>query len=41
MVNIARNIAGAKTPQEKKLSVFMRFMKWIEKGRENEVQCIS
>jgi len=41
MNNNEKNIPVEKPLQHKKISVFMRFMKWIEKGRENEIQCVS
>jgi len=39
--NNEKNRTGENPSRQKKNSVFMRFMKWIEKGRENEIQCVS
>jgi len=41
MNNIEKNTTGEKSLRHKKVSIFVKFMRWIEKGRENEIQCVS
>ncbi len=41
MIHNEKNGTGEKTLYEKKPSFFIKFMKWIEKGQKNQIQCVS
>jgi len=40
-MNNEKNITGKKPLEHKKPTLFMKFMKWIEKGQQNKIQCTS
>jgi hypothetical protein len=41
MKNNEKEIVEGKLPPDKKPSIFMKFMGWIEKGQKNSIQCGS